>query len=182
MFLVTAIGFIASKPHLQFISTTFQKVEFDVVAERSVKVKGEWVTRWERATFFAFNEEAENIASTLDKGHEVVCTGLQETDEWFDSASQTKRTKVKYKLSTWQIKYSRRAQSRDEGSQRLDPDRRPHEPIQERAQPRAPAHDHRTDYGRESDHSRYPEPHGERYSDHGDNRPYSQEPSGPLRM
>lgn len=101
MISVTAHGFIGEKPQLQVVGASSQKVEFDVIWDRRAYSAGEWRTHWERATFFAWGEEAENIASLLEKGDNVSCTGLQETSEWIDKPSQQKRFKTKYRLTAW---------------------------------------------------------------------------------
>lgn len=106
MISVTAFGFIGEKPQLQMVGANHQKVEFDVIWPRRVFSAGEWKTVWERATFVAWAEEAEQIAFSLEKGNEVSCTGIQETSEWTDKAGQ-KRSKVKYKLTAWIKQYNK---------------------------------------------------------------------------
>ena len=103
MISITASGFIAGKPELQIVGTKrARKCEFAVVDTRRALQNGTWQDVWERVTFVAWDEEAERIASTLDKGFHVSCTGLQETNHWEDSAGG-KHKSVKYKLTAWSI-------------------------------------------------------------------------------
>lgn len=105
MITVTAHGFLAEKPQLEVFGQNRQKAEFDVLWNRRQNVGGEWKTVWERATFIAWGEDAERVASTLEKGSEVSCTGLQETSEWIDRATGAKRYRVRYKLTAWTKQY-----------------------------------------------------------------------------
>lgn len=100
MISVTASGFVPNKPQLQYFPSNRQKVEFDVVSQRRAYVDGAWKTVYERATFVSWGEEAEDIATHLDKGSNVSCTGLQETSEWTDKDGN-KRSKVRYQLTAW---------------------------------------------------------------------------------
>lgn len=103
MISIFASGFITGKPELQLVGTKrLRKCEFAVVATRRALQNGTWQDVWERATFVAWDEEAEKIASTLDKGFQVSCTGTQETNHWEDSAGG-KHKSVKYKLTAWSI-------------------------------------------------------------------------------
>lgn len=114
MISITASGFIAGKPELQLVGAKrSRKCEFAVVDTRRAFHNGEWQDVWERVTFVAWDEEAERIASTLDKGFTVCCTGLQETSPWTDSAGVTKKS-VKYRLTAWSIERKpRQASDRD---------------------------------------------------------------------
>ncbi|MDO8279822.1 MAG: single-stranded DNA-binding protein [Burkholderiaceae bacterium] len=103
MISIFASGFIAGKPELQLVgSKRIRKCEFAVCDIRRAHLNGDWHDVWERVTFVAWDDEAEKIASTLDKGFNVSCTGLQETHEWVDAAG-AKRKVVKYKLTAWWI-------------------------------------------------------------------------------
>lgn len=126
MITVTAVGFISEKPQLVPVTANSQKCEFDVVWGRSAKEAGTWVTKWERATFVAWNEEAERIATQFEKGHDVTCTGVQETSTWEDRQSGQKRFKVKYRLTAW----NRHFQPQGGGGNRSDRDARPAAPQQ----------------------------------------------------
>lgn len=112
MITVTAVGFIGEKPVLQMVGRDSQKVEFDVIWNRRASQAGAWKTVWERATFVAWGEEAENIATTLEKGNNVSCTGLQETSEWMD-ASGTKKYKARYRLTAWIRHHTARPQQEE---------------------------------------------------------------------
>lgn len=117
MITVCAHGFVGEKPELQRVSSKSHKVEFDVVSQRSVRNREsqQWEKVWERATFVAWDEEAEKIASTLDKGNTVTCTGLQETSSWLDSATGKKQYRTKYKLTAWSKEYQARSESGGRG-------------------------------------------------------------------
>lgn len=117
MITVTAVGYITRKPELLAFQSGAQKVEFDVVSRRSEKQNGQWADVYEHATFFAWGEEAERIASNLDKGMNVVCVGQQESSHWKDRETGQNRQKVCYRLLSWQVQ---RQQSR-EGGQRDTP-------------------------------------------------------------
>ena len=127
MISITAAGFIGEKPELLLVgSNNTAKCEFDVVWGRREYKRGEWVTAWERATFVAWEAEAEKIAERLDKGFNVTCTGLQETSTWQDKAGQKHRT-IKYRLTAWIVE-SRHAPSQEEHGQREQPARQPDQP------------------------------------------------------
>ena len=115
MITVFAHGFVGEKPELQRVGKT-HKVEFDVVSQRSVRNKEsqQWDKVWERATFVAWDDEAERIASTLDKGNNVTCTGVQETSSWVDNAGK-KQYRTKYKLTAWNKEFQPRADSASRG-------------------------------------------------------------------
>ena len=123
MITITAAGFIGEKPELLLVgANNTAKCEFDVVWGRREYKRGEWVTAWERATFVAWEAEAERIAERLDKGSTVTCTGLQETSTWQDKEGQKHRT-TKYRLTAWIVEPSQTHQG--ERSQREKPARHP---------------------------------------------------------
>lgn len=122
MITITASGFLGEKPILQFVSKEHRKVEFDVISPRRVYRDGEWETVWERATFVAWDAEAEKVCMQLDKGSDVVCTGLQMTDDWVDR-DQQKRRSIKYSLTAWEKRFSRAPQ----GNQSQDGGRQPND-------------------------------------------------------
>lgn len=97
-----AHGFIPDKPTVELIGANKAKCEFTVVSQRSVRRGENWETVWERAIFVAWDEEAERVASRLDKGTNVTCTGNQETSHWTD-ASGAKRYITKYRLTSWVV-------------------------------------------------------------------------------
>lgn len=128
MFSITATGFVAEKPMLEYLSRDTRVVEFDVVSSRRGYVAGEWKTFWERATFVAWNDEAEKICAILDKHSNVFCTGLQETSEWVDKESGKKRYKTKYRLTAWTKEYQHQTQTGDSNHSRAaQRDERPRE-------------------------------------------------------
>ena len=103
MIKVLATGFIAQKPELQLVGAKrTPKCEFDVCWDRRQFVNGNWEPAWERATFVAWEAEAEKIAERLDKGTTVDCIGVQETSHWVDQ-SQQKRKSIKHRLLAWNI-------------------------------------------------------------------------------
>lgn len=100
MITITAHGFLAQKPELALVSASNSKCEFTVLWPRQARRNNSWDTVWERAVFVAWNDDAEKIASRLDKGTTVTCTGLQETSQWEDKTGQ-KRFTTKYRLTSW---------------------------------------------------------------------------------
>lgn len=111
-----ANGFIAEKPSIQMVGTNRAKCEITVIWGRSVKKGTEWETAWERAVFVAWDDEAERIASRLDKGTRVSCTGTQETSNWSDASGQ-KRYNTKFRLTSWVVEHQSRPQAAPEGRQ-----------------------------------------------------------------
>ncbi len=109
MICIFATGFIGEKPELVYVgSNQKRKCEFDVVSERPVRQGDGWGKTWERATFVAWDEEAEKIASTLEKGYTVTCTGNQETSRYADDAGAARKA-VRYRLTSWRIESRRGA-------------------------------------------------------------------------
>ncbi len=120
MITIVATGFIPAKPELLLVGNKRRKkCEFTVVDSRRAWADGGWETVWERAVFVAWDEEAERVASTLDKGTNVTCTGMQETSKWVDNSGQARQA-VKYRLTAWQI--DRRGRT-GEGSDHREPHR-----------------------------------------------------------
>lgn len=111
-----ASGFIAEKPAVLMVSANQCKCEFTVLWSRPVRRDGVWETVWERAVFVAWDEEAERVASRLDKGSRVTCTGTQETSSWLDGASQQRRYKTIYRLASWSVEHQSRPKGAHEGS------------------------------------------------------------------
>jgi single-stranded DNA-binding protein len=120
MISIFASGFIPAKPELLLVGNKRRKkCDFTVVDSRRAWVDGGWETVWERVVFVAWDEEAEKVASMLDKGTNVSCTGVQETSKWSDGSGQTRQA-VKYRLTAWQIDRRGRA---GEGSDTRDSQR-----------------------------------------------------------
>jgi len=111
-----ANGFIAEKPSIQMVGTNRAKCEITVIWGRSVKRGTEWETAWERAVFVAWDEEAERVASRLDKGTRVSCTGTQETSSWADGTGQ-KRYSTKFRLTSWVVERQNQPQAAPDGRQ-----------------------------------------------------------------
>lgn len=105
-----AHGFIAEKPAVEMVGARSCKCEFNVLSSRSVKRGDGWETVWERATFVAWDDEAERVATRLDKGSRVTCTGTQETSSWNDQSGK-KRYITKYRLTSWSVEQKRQQQS-----------------------------------------------------------------------
>lgn len=101
MMSISATGFLAEKPELQMVGVNSVKCEFTVLWDRRERRGDQWETIWERAVFFAWGEEAERVASRLDKGSCVTCTGTQETSSWLHRESGQKRYATKYRLTAW---------------------------------------------------------------------------------
>lgn len=103
MIAVFATGFIPKKPELEYLGPRrTRKCTFAVVWERRARVAGDWVSVYERATFEAWDDEAERVASTLDRGFTVTCSGTQTSSDWTDGSGANRRT-VRYKLTDWNI-------------------------------------------------------------------------------
>ena len=116
MITITAAGFLAEKPVLTVVSPTKCVCEFTVLSSRQKLRGGERLKVWERAVFFVWGEEAEKVAKYLDKGSDVVCTGLQETDSWTPKGTTETRFITKYKLTSWELQHRSQAQLRPEDS------------------------------------------------------------------
>lgn len=99
MISIHAEGYLSEKP-VQQVFANSTKVEFDVVSRRLTKENGQWKELYERATFYAWNEEADRVVNLLDKGSSVHCVGFQETDSWTDNDGRQHR-RVKYRLTGW---------------------------------------------------------------------------------
>lgn len=100
MITIAATGFTGEKPQLVVVGNGFQKCEFDIVSSRRTKIDGIMQTVWERASFIAWGDEAEQIATYVERGNTLFCTGVQETSSWTDGAG-AKRYKVRYGLTAW---------------------------------------------------------------------------------
>jgi len=107
MITIVAEGFLAENPAVELIGQS-RKCEITVLWARSARKGSEWVTVWERAIFVAWDDEAERLASMLEKGSDVACTGVQETSTWIDRTGAT-RYSTRYRLTYWLKKH--RAQS-----------------------------------------------------------------------
>lgn len=103
MISVCAVGFLAEKPVLNLVREHLRVCEFTVLSTRRKKRDGELVTVWERAIFVAWGDEAERIASVLDKGSNVVVTGSQETEAWKPQGSADMRYTTKYRVTSWEL-------------------------------------------------------------------------------
>lgn len=119
MISIFAHGFIGKKPELLLLGTNRRrKVEFDVIWERREKDRGsgEWVSIYERATFVAWDEDAEHIAERFDKGTEVTCTGTQRTSKWTPKEGP-ERTYKKYDLDRFNVIRRRQPSAGDSAQQ-----------------------------------------------------------------
>lgn len=135
MITITAAGFLAEKPVLKLIGDGQRVCDLTVLSSRSERRQGEWVKVWERAIFVAWDDEAERIASRLEKGSDVVCTGTQETHCWSPRGTSEKRYTTKYRLTAWQVLPKNRAPQGSEDSQGGDD--RPQRAPTRRAEPPA---------------------------------------------
>lgn len=156
MITVFASGFIAEKPSLQLVGAKSAKCEFTVIWAKPEYRDGEWKTAWERATFTAWDTEAERVASRLDKGTRVTCTGLQETSSW-QGTDGSKRYRTGYRLTSWVVEFQQRPQQGNAEprgnapSQAPRQDQRPQRPPEVPRPAQAPApqrhHESREDFG-----------------------------------
>ncbi|PKO68713.1 MAG: hypothetical protein CVU22_07365 [Betaproteobacteria bacterium HGW-Betaproteobacteria-16] len=125
MITVHAIGFVADKPVLTVIRQNLCKCEFTVLSSRKERRSSE--TIWERANFVAWNEDAERIASMLERGSNVACYGRQETSSWVGDDG-TKRYATKYRLTDWEFLAIKSAGSASNPSEARQPSRAPEAP------------------------------------------------------
>lgn len=103
MMTITATGMVPEKPELLLVGKRHaRKCEFMVVDSRWIPVDGKWRTVWERVVFVAWDDQAEKLASRLEPGSQVCCTGLLETERWEDKHGQ-KRYSPRYRLTAWAI-------------------------------------------------------------------------------
>jgi single-strand DNA-binding protein len=94
---VTLRGRLTRDPELRFSASGKAVTKFAVVTSRRFKNQqtGEWEDR--DTTFWdcvAFNELAENVANSLEKGTAVVVTGHASQEEW-EAKDGTKRKSMK---------------------------------------------------------------------------------------
>lgn len=103
MMTITATGLIPQKPELLLVGKRHaRKCEFVVVDSRWIPVDGKYRPVWERVVFVAWDDQAEKLASSLEPGCHVCCTGLLETERWEDKHGQ-KRFSPRYRLTAWAI-------------------------------------------------------------------------------
>jgi single-stranded DNA-binding protein len=103
MMTITATGLVPEKPELLLVGKRHaRKCEFVVVDSRWIPVNGQWRVVWERVVFVAWDDQAEKLASKLEPGSHVCCTGLLETERWEDKHGQ-KRYSPRYRLTAWAI-------------------------------------------------------------------------------
>ncbi len=103
MMTITATGLIPQKPELLLVGKRHaRKCEFTVVDSRWIPVDGKYRSVWERVVFVAWDDQAEKLASSLEPGCHVCCTGLLETERWEDKHGQ-KRYSPRYRLTAWAI-------------------------------------------------------------------------------
>ncbi len=100
--LLDADGFIAEKPELTVVGAKrLRKREVDVVWTRRAFQNGEWQSVWERATFVAWNDLAEECAERLEKGMDVRCVGEQQTSSWTPQGAVKPVYRTKHDLVYW---------------------------------------------------------------------------------
>jgi single-stranded DNA-binding protein len=103
MMTITATGFIAQQPELLTVGDRHaRKCEVAVVDSRWISVNGNAQRIWERVVFVAWDEQAEKLASILETGSHVCCTGLLETHHWTDKKGN-RRSNPRYRLTAWSL-------------------------------------------------------------------------------
>jgi single-stranded DNA-binding protein len=108
MISITVSGVLVAKPHVQLVGERgSRRCEFTVFDMRRVRVAGNWQPVWERVVFVTWDDEAERVALIMSKGCHVTCTGLQETQQWFDEHGE-RRLSITYRLTAWKINYRQR--------------------------------------------------------------------------
>ena len=123
-----AHGFIAEKPTVEMVGLRSCKCEFNALWSRREKRGDAWETVWERATFVAWDDEAERVASRLDKGSRVTCTGTQETKSGNDPTGK-KRYITKYRLTSWSVEPQRQQQVGEDRSMGARPPQQDRQPA-----------------------------------------------------
>jgi len=125
MMTLNAVGFVPDKPELTLVgSKGRRKCEFDVVSSRRENRNGEWVDVWERATFVAWEEDAQRCAEKLEAGMDIHAVGLQETSSWTPQGATKPVYRTKYRLLHWE-RVGRRKATADGGERRHQAPSRP---------------------------------------------------------
>jgi single-stranded DNA-binding protein len=103
MMTITATGFIPQQPELLIVGDRHaRRCEVAVVDSRWISVDGTAQRIWERVVFVAWDEQAEKLASILEIGSHVCCTGLLETHHWTDKKGN-RRSTPRYRLTAWSL-------------------------------------------------------------------------------
>ena len=94
---VTIVGTLTRDPDLKFTASGVTLASFSVAVNE--RVKNKQTGQWEDgdASFFdctVFNQQAENVAESLQKGSRVILRGRLKQDHW-DTDTGEKRSKIK---------------------------------------------------------------------------------------
>lgn len=90
---ITIAGNLAGDPELRYTPNGKAAASFTVAVNSRIQRDGEWVDG--TPTFVrceAWNQLAENVAASFERGQRVIVAGRIRTDEWEDKETGKKRT------------------------------------------------------------------------------------------
>ena len=95
---VTIVGTLTRDPEMRYTPSGVAVVELGVAVNE--RTKNKQTNQWEDgdASFFdctVFNQQAENVAESLQKGSRVILRGRLKMDSWEDKETGKPRTKIK---------------------------------------------------------------------------------------
>lgn len=92
----TIIGNLTREPELRFTQSGVPMLSFSVAVNKNKKNKqnGEWEKETSYFDCVAFNENAENVASSCTKGSRVIVIGYLQQRTWEDKDTGANRSKV----------------------------------------------------------------------------------------
>ena len=95
---VTIVGTLTRDPEMRYTPSGVSLASFSVAVNE--RVKNKQTNQWEDgdASFFdctVFNQLAENVAESLQKGSRVILRGRLKMDSWEDKETGKPRTKIK---------------------------------------------------------------------------------------
>lgn len=94
---VTIVGTLTRDPEMRYTPSGVSLASFSVAVNE--RVKNKQTNQWEDgdASFFdctVFNQQAENVAESLQKGSRVILRGRLKQDNW-ETGTGEKRSKIK---------------------------------------------------------------------------------------
>lgn len=95
---VTIVGTLTRDPEMRYTPSGVAVVELGVAVNE--RTKNKQTNQWEDGdpSFFdctVFNQQAENVAESLQKGSRVILRGRLKMDSWEDKETGKARTKIK---------------------------------------------------------------------------------------
>lgn len=94
---VTVVGNLSRDPELRYGASGVAVCRFAVAVQETKLNRDTHKFEETGASFFdctAFQQQAENIAASLQKGNRVIVTGSLKQDQWEDKDTGAKRSKV----------------------------------------------------------------------------------------